>query len=233
MKKLLLLTLLTASSAYGNPVISAGVTNAGTVSLNSVTNWAKQSVTSHSISFNVAGNGAYLVFACGIGGSATISDVTWNGVSMTLITNAALSSGFGGKVHLRGLSNPSAGTQTLTVTTSTTDTDLSCSLSLWNNINATPYSGLNVNESAGGNPASSPSALTVTSTSGNIVFSAFNLYNATPTGATAPQTLLCLTNIGTSSLAVSYTNATGSAISCPYTYTGSQYWIEAGISLKP
>lgn len=232
------LSLLLAATAVANPLITAGIRHEG-LQVSTVTNWNFAS-TNSVIEFNVSGGQPYLLFTAAVAGTDDITDVEWNGESLTLITNAALSTqpGFV-RVYMAGLVNPDSGTHNLLVTVSGDgigDVEYAASLSLWSGVNQSePYGSLTVNEPTDGLPASSPTELVVTSAAGEKVVSAVNVYQSNdPPLAAAPQTVIASTNHLTVTFGAAYTNSTGTTIAVPFTFDDQErYWIQAGLSLKP
>jgi len=229
MKKYLLL-LLSCYSAYANPLITAGVAT-GTVTFNTATNFTIDgNISPTTVEFTVSGNNTFLLVAVSAA-SGFVSSIAYNGVGLDSITeqeNPNLSANI---LQWYGMVNPSAGTHNLVITHEGTPGGYCVSMSLWTDVNqSTPYSNLAENN---GNNAASPSSLTVSATAGRKIVSAISLYDSDSPLASAPQTIICSTNGFTAALGVAYTNASGASISCPYTYTSSRYWYEAGIMLNP
>lgn len=241
MKRLtLLLSLLATTAAAQHPFADVTLcqpmlknSSAGPAGLLSVTNWAVSGVTDHDISFTVAGNNTYMLFSAAneSGSGGLVNAVTYNGVSVPVITNAVNSFNTALTLQMRGLVAPAAGTHTLHVDLSGSSGDFTFSLSLWTNINqSTPYTGLTVNQS---DIAPSPTALTVPTTSGERVYTAVALYIANPPSVTPPMTLIASTNGPQATLGAAYTNSTVSSVSVPFTFIdASCWWIQGGISLK-
>jgi len=208
----------------------AVVAGGGAITIDAVTNWGYAGNANQTVSLTTSGSSRYLLVGVATAGIASPTGVTYNGANMSLVASTNNSDLTTLKLSVYGLVAPSSGTHDIVISISGAPSEWVFSACSWTGVNqSTPYSGTKTNQAIN---AASPTTLTISSATGEVVVDYATVYEAFLTIG-GGQTQICnITQDGESSLGVSY-QAGAATITPTWSYVGNKWWVAAAVSLKP